>query len=74
MTNSNLTLFDGNGWRLPKDTYQTFSDNLYISTGLYEFFYRENGEEIRHPARFTYVVKVETAHKIKHHHSSLVPA
>ena len=54
--------------------YQTFSENLYISTGLYEFFYRENGEEIRHPARFTYVVKEETAHKIKHHHSSLVPA
>ena len=53
---------------------QPISDNLYTSTGLYEFFYLENGEVIRHPARFTYVVKVETAHKIKHHHSSLVPA
>lgn len=27
MTNSNVTLFDKNGWRLPNDNYQTFSDN-----------------------------------------------
>ena len=55
-------------------THHPLSVNSYSSTGLYEFFYREKGEDIRHPARFTYVVKVDKAHKIKHHHSSLIPA
>ena len=53
---------------------QPISDILYTSMGLYEFFYRENGEVIRHPARFTYVVVIDKVHKIKHHHSSLIPA
>ena len=52
----------------------SLSDKAYVSTGLYEFFYRENGEEVRHPARFTYVVEIGAVHKIKHHHSSVIPA
>ena len=54
-------------------THQVLSSNAYVCTGLYEFFYRENGEEIRHPARFTYVVEMNIVHKIKHHHSSVIP-
>ena len=55
-------------------TSHSLSENAYVSTGLYEFFYRENGEEVRHPARFTYVVEIGETHKIKHHHSSVIPA
>ncbi len=53
--------------------HQSISANAYLCTGLYEFFYVENGETIRHPARFSYTVEVESTHKIKHHHSSVVP-
>ena len=49
------------------------SSNAYLCTGLYEFFYRENGELVRHPARFTYTVEVDRLYKIKHHHSSVIP-
>jgi len=54
--------------------HHSLSENSYMSTGLYEFFYRENGEDIRHPARFSYVVEIDSVHKIKHHHSSVIPA
>ena len=67
---------DGAGVRFDESTIMnhSLSDNAYVSTGLYEFFYRENGEEVRHPARFTYVVEIGESHKIKHHHSSVIPA
>ena len=67
---------DGAGVRFDESTItnHSLSDNAYVSTGLYEFFYRENEEEVRHPARFTYVVEIGESHKIKHHHSSVIPA
>ena len=67
---------DGAGVRFDESaiTNHSLSDIAYVSTGLYEFFYRENGEEVRHPARFTYVVEIGESHKIKHHHSSVIPA
>ena len=67
---------EGAGVRFDESSikYHSLSDNAYISTGLYEFFYRLDGEEIRHPARFTYVVEIDESHKIKHHPSSVIPS
>ena len=45
----------------------------YGATGLYEFFYMENGMQVRHPARFSFMVKSDPTQKIQHHHSSLIP-
>ena len=45
----------------------------YGATGLYEFFYLENGMQVRHPARFSFMVKFDPTQKIQHHHSSLIP-
>jgi hypothetical protein len=66
---------DGAGVKFNEATIKHYavSENAYFSTGLYEFFYRESGEVIRHPARFSYMVEVDIMHKIKHHHSSIIP-
>ncbi|MDA8991051.1 hypothetical protein N9H45_05950 [Opitutales bacterium] len=67
---------DGAGVKFNESTikHHFISENAYISTGLYEFFYLENGEVIRHPARFSYIVEVDIMHKIMHHHSSIIPS
>ncbi|OUU43453.1 MAG: hypothetical protein CBC16_02810 [Verrucomicrobia bacterium TMED56] len=49
------------------------SENVYSCNGLYEFFYCENEELIRHAARFTFIVEVDHKHLIRHHHSSIIP-
>jgi hypothetical protein len=41
---------------------------------LYDFYYTENGSEVRHPARYTFMVRVDQQGKIAHHHSSLLPS
>jgi len=67
---------DGAGVKFDESSmmYHSISDNAYLCTGLYEFFYRENEELVRHPARFSYMVEVDSIHQIKHHHSSVIPA
>ena len=48
MTNSNLTFFDSNGWRLPKDSYQTFSNNpkWFFKLGDYSKNYEDQLSQI----------------------------
>ena len=53
---------------------EDFGDGSYLATGLYDFYYTENGSEVRHPARYTFMVRVDQQGKIAHHHSSLLPS
>jgi hypothetical protein len=51
------------------------SNNSYVSSGLYEFYWQENGNTVKQKARYTYVW-VADAHgncKILTHHSSVIP-
>ena len=52
---------------------RTYSDTTLFS-GTYEFSYLE-GEQVTHPARFTFVVCKDKQgnYKIAEHHSSLIP-
>lgn len=49
------------------------AEGAYHATGLYTFFYEENGILVRQAARFTFIVSVDQGPAILHHHSSLVP-
>ena len=53
---------------------QNFDGRGYLATGLYDFYYSENGSQVRHPARYSFMVKVDQSAKIAHHHSSLLPS
>ena len=46
----------------------------YSSTGLYTFFFMDDGQLIRHAARFTFIFDQDKSGSILHHHSSLIPA
>lgn len=53
---------------------RVFSENCAINSGLYTFFYTENGKKVSVPARYTFVyLKENGAWKIIEHHSSLNP-
>ena len=66
---------DGAGVTVDLDNLNFFEveDYGYLSVGLYEFFFLEDGELVRHPARFSFIVEVDQGQKITHHHSSLLP-
>lgn len=71
----NFTTREGAGVSLLVDSLELedWGKEGYGATGLYEFFYLENGMQVRHPARFSFMVKVNPFQKIQHHHSSLIP-
>tara|TARA_B100000282_G_scaffold288179_1_gene256571 strand:+ start:834 stop:1208 length:375 start_codon:yes stop_codon:yes gene_type:complete len=71
----NFTSREGAGVFLQEDSLELedWGKAGYGATGLYEFFYMENGMQVRHPARFSFMVKIEPSQKIQHHHSSLIP-
>mgnify|MGYP001158117878 FL=1 len=71
----NFTSREGAGVSLQKDSLklEDWGQEGYGAAGLYEFFYMENGMQVRHPARFSFMVKVAPTQKIQHHHSSLIP-
>ena len=70
-----FTAREGAGVRIMEGSvvHDSCGNDSYLATGLYEFYYTENGSEIRHPARFTFVVRIDSSEKIHHHHSSLIP-
>jgi hypothetical protein len=49
-------------------------ESTYSSTGLYTFFFQDDGQLIRHAARFTFIFNQDNSGPILHHHSSLIPA
>ncbi len=51
-----------------------FNGRGYLATGLYDFYYTDGGIQVRHPARYSFMVKVDQQAKIAHHHSSLLPS
>ena len=55
-------------------TNSELSEKCYSSTGLYTFFFMENGHLIRQKARFTFIFTHEQSGVILHHHSSLIPS
>ena len=71
----NFTSREGAGVSLQEDSLELedWGQEGYGATGLYEFFYLENGMQVRHPARFSFMVKNDSTQKIQHHHSSLIP-
>lgn len=71
-----FTAREGAGVRILEGSvvHDSCGNDGYLATGLYEFFYTENGSEIRHPARFTFMVRVDSSERIQHHHSSLIPS
>lgn len=71
----NFTSREGAGVSLQEGSLELedWGKEGYAATGLYEFFYLENGMQVRHPARFSFMVKVDPIQKIQHHHSSLIP-
>lgn len=46
---------------------------IYILTGIYSFFFKEDGVKTEYPARFTFVVKPDAEKPILHQHSSVLP-
>ena len=70
-----FTAREGAGVRLEDGTleFHDYGQEGYLATGFYEFYYLENGEEVCHPARFSFAVKIDQMQKIKHHHSSTIP-
>ena len=70
-----FTSRDGAGVSLQEDSLklEDWGQEGYGATGLYEFFYMENGMQVRHPARFSFMVRVDPTQRIQHHHSSLIP-
>ena len=71
----NFTSREGAGVSLQEDSLELedWGQEGYGATGLYEFFYLENGMQVRHPARFSFMVKFDPTQKLQHHHSSLIP-
>lgn len=55
-------------------TNSELGENCCSSTGLYTFFFMENGHLIRQKARFTFIFTDEQPGAILHHHSSLIPS
>ena len=54
-------------------SHQSLGGDFYLAMGLYEFYYQDQGNLVRHPARFTFTIKTDSGEKIIHHHSSLIP-
>ena len=71
----NFTSREGAGVSLQEDSLklEDWGQEGYGATGLYEFSYMEKGMQVRHPARFSFMVKVDPTQMIRHHHSSLIP-
>ncbi|HAU59987.1 MAG TPA: hypothetical protein DCW45_06445 [Opitutae bacterium] len=71
----NFTSREGAGVSLQEESLvlEDWGQEGYGAIGLYEFFYMENGMQVRHPARFSFMVKSDPTQKIQHHHSSLIP-
>ena len=71
-----FTAREGAGVRILEGSvvHDSCGNEGYLATGLYEFFYTKNGSEIRHPARFTFMVGLIHRRGIQHHHSSLIPS
>ena len=59
---------------LSKDA-RPISSSSYVSSGLYEFYWQENGSRATQKARYTYVWVTDTYGnwKILTHHSSVIP-
>ena len=52
---------------------QAGSGSLQVISGVYDWLINEQGEEKHFGARFTFVMDVDAARPILHHHSSLLP-
>tara|TARA_Y100000588_G_scaffold342701_1_gene387675 strand:+ start:537 stop:905 length:369 start_codon:yes stop_codon:yes gene_type:complete len=52
---------------------QTVENQTSILSGMYTFYFDEDGKKIEHEARFTFVVGTGLDRPILHHHSSLRP-
>jgi hypothetical protein len=58
----------------PTITRAKLGEYTSSSTGLYTFFFNENGQLVRQKARFTFIFNEEDSGSILHHHSSVIPA
>ena len=67
---------EGSGVELDTSSvrHTELDDSTYSSTGLYTFFFMDDGQLIRHAARFTFIFDQDKSGSILHHHSSLIPA
>jgi len=67
---------DGPGVELNSSSvrHTELGESTYSSTGLYTFFFQDDGQLIRHAARFTFIFNQDNSGPILHHHSSLIPA
>ena len=67
---------EGSGVELNSSSVRhvALGDSGYSSTGLYTFFFKEDGQLIRHAARFTFIFSQDSPAPILHHHSSVIPA
>lgn len=52
---------------------QSLTDKLYTINGIYNWRFKIDGEVLNFEARFSYIVNLEMASPIIHHHSSQVP-
>ena len=55
-------------------THTNIGESISSSTGLYTFFFNENGQLVRQKARFTFIFNEENSGSILHHHSSVIPS
>lgn len=67
---------EGSGVELDSSSVRhvALGDSSYSSTGLYTFFFKDDGQLIRHAARFTFIFDQDSSAPILHHHSSVIPA
>ena len=67
---------EGSGVELDTSSvrHTELGDSTYSSTGLYTFFFMDDGQLIRHAARFTFIFDLDNSGPILHHHSSVIPA
>ena len=66
---------EGSGVELDNSSIRNteLGNGTYVSTGLYTFFYHEDGQSVRHDARFTFIFDIDSQNPIVHHHSSVIP-
>jgi len=71
----NLHSRSGAGVRIDADSIneQMIGDRKSILSGMYTFYFDEDGGKIEYEARFTFVIDTDLEHPILHHHSSQRP-
>jgi hypothetical protein len=71
----NLHSRPGAGVRIDAESIneQTIGNRTSILSGMYTFYFDEDGKKIEHEARFTFVIDTDLDGPILHHHSSLRP-